>query len=107
MRARWTILLGVVATGLSLPACGDGTPDAERLAEDLVTQSDGALDEDQATCVAEGLEAAFGDDAYRDLLDAAEVDDLADADVPDDVRVRVIDIFSDCDALGAVVLDQP
>lgn len=111
MRARRTSLLLLVVLGLGVGACGDDGPDRERLAEDLIAETDGALDEEQAACVAEGLDASFGDDAYETLLRAAADDDTPDADVDAealaDVRVEVIDIFAGCDALGAAVLDEP
>lgn len=82
-----------------LAACG-GTDEQDRLAEDLVEESGGALDREQAECVAGELEAAFGDDSYDSLVDAAAG---RGDDVPE-VRTRVIDIFSSCDALDAVLV---
>lgn len=85
-----------------LAGCGeDGGPDAERLAEELIAETGGALDETQADCVAEGLIGSFGDDSFREVVDAAE----GDGESAEDVRVEVIDIFSACDALDTVVVE--
>ncbi len=89
---------GVLAVG----ACGGTTDDADRIAEELIAESGGALDDVQASCVADGLVASFGEDSFRDVLDAAE----GTGDDDGDVRVEVIDIFAACDALEAVVLDE-
>ncbi len=86
---------------LVLAACGDDPSDAERIASELVDETAGALDETQAACVANGLVSSFGDDSFREVLDAAE----GTGDGADDVRVEVIDIFAACDALEAVVLE--
>ena len=83
--------------------CSDsGEPDSDRLAEELIQETDGALDDDQATCVAEALVGSFGEESFRAVTDAA----AGDGDARDDVRVEVIDIFSACDALDAVVLEE-
>lgn len=81
---------------------GDGGPDAGRLADELIEETGGALDETQARCVADALVGSFGDESFRSVIDAAE----GDGDTAADVRVEVIDIFSACDALDAVVLDE-
>ncbi len=81
-------------------ACG-GAPSADeqrsRLARDLIDQTDGALDDTAASCVAAGLYDAFGADSFRVLVRAA--DDGADPDV----RTRVIGIFGDCDAIAPII----
>lgn len=96
------VAIAVASAALTLGACSGDALDEDRLAEDLIEESGGALDEDQATCVADGLAAAFGDDSYQRVLDAA----TGDTD-DDDVRTEVIDIFAGCDALDTVVLDGP
>lgn len=94
---RWCAV-GVVVVGST--ACGSGDDDdVERLAEDLVAETSGALDDEQATCVAAALDDAFGDDAFRRVIDAAD-----GRSGSADVRTQVIDIFAECDALDAVML---
>lgn len=86
----------------SVAGCGDdGTPDADRLAQELIDETDGALDDAQAGCVADALIGSFGDDSFRAVIDAAE----GGGEASEDVRVEVIDIFSACDALDAVVVE--
>lgn len=89
MRRRPIVLLLPLAA-VAAGACGEDRD----LADDLVEVTDGALDADQAACVADGLESSFGDDSFRALDDADEA-----------VRLEVIDIFAACDALDAVLLD--
>ena len=92
-------LLGATSCGGSEPA------DARRqLAEDLVQETDGRLDRSAADCVATALHDEFGDDGYREVLDAASgrAEDSEPA-----VRRRVIDAFSGCDALGQISGPRP
>lgn len=91
----------VVVIALLVAACGGSGDDVDQLANELVEETGGALDETQATCVAEGLAESFGDDSFREVLDAAE----GTGEAADDVRVEVIDIFASCDALDAVMLE--
>ena len=88
-------------------ACsGDPSAEDERrqLRDDLVAETDGALGEEEATCVADALHDAFGDDSFEQVLRAdADGDDAAGADGADSVRVEVIDIFSECDALEGII----
>ncbi len=97
-RSRWG--WPTLVTIFVLASCGDDANDQQGIAAELVAETDGALDESQADCVAAGLVSAFGDASFRDLVDAAE----GSGDDADDVRVEVIDIFTACDALDAVVL---
>lgn len=90
----------VVSAGLVLGGCGDDpSPDAarealvEELAEDLVAETDGALDEDAARCVAGRLADDVGVDRFDDVVEAAAEDD------DPDLRAQVIDAFAACDAL--------
>lgn len=93
----------VVALVIAGASCGNGGGDSvEELAEDLVEETDGALDTGTATCVAEALDLAYGDDAFSAVLDAAD-----GANDGDQVRLEVIQIFDDCGALEAVLLDEP
>lgn len=91
----------LVVALLLVAACGSSDGNADQLATELVAETGGALDDQQATCVAEGLIEAFGDDSFRQVLDAAE----GTGESADDVRVQVIDIFASCDALDAVMLE--
>ncbi len=91
----------VVAIALLVATCGGSGDDVDQLATELVEETGGALDETQATCVAELLVESFGDDSFREVLDAAE----GTGEAADDVRVEVIDIFASCDALDAVMLE--
>lgn len=81
-------------------ACSDPPSDDERrahLADDLVTETDGALDDEAARCVADALFDELGDDAAPQLLAARRGEDT------DAVRRQVIDAFDRCDALGAAL----
>ncbi|WP_436793281.1 hypothetical protein [Actinospongicola halichondriae] len=103
MRTRRTgMWCGAFVLVLVAAACSNETDDAERLADELIVETDGALDETQAACVADGLVASFGDDSFQEVLEAAE----GTGDSAGDVRIEVIDIFASCDALDAVVLDE-
>lgn len=92
----------VLAVALLLAACGSNDGGADQLATELVEETGGALDDQQAACVAEALVESFGDDSFREVLDAAE----GTGESADDVRVEVIDIFAACDALDAVMLES-
>jgi hypothetical protein len=94
--------LAALATAVVLTGCGGDGDETDRLADELVSETGGALDDTQARCVADGLVDSFGDDSFREVLDAAE----GSGEDADDVRVEVIDIFASCDALDAVVLDE-
>lgn len=87
---------------LALAACSD-EPSAEeerrQLADDLVAETGGALGREEAECVAEGLQEAFGDESYEELLAAAE---RAGEEGEDPVRDTVIDLFASCGALESV-----
>ena len=101
------VLAGVVVAILVVGAsCAGSEPDDTRrqLAEDLVRETDGRLDGDAAACVADALHEEFGEDAFREVLDAAGGrDDGSDVAV----RRRVIDAFSGCDALGQIAGSRP
>lgn len=88
-----------VAASFALVACGGPSDEQRRqdLADDLVAETDGALDDDVATCVADGLYDAFADESIDRVIAVAE-----GAEDDTDVRTRVVDVFSDCDALAAV-----
>jgi len=94
----------VVASLVLLGACNDEpTAEEERdalvrdLAEDLRAETDGALDADAATCVAEGLVDEIGADTFDDVVAAA-----GDGDDPE-LRDQVIDVFASCDALEPIL----
>lgn len=115
-------LLLATAVVLPLVACTDDDPSpAERraaltedLAGDLVTETDGALSDEQARCVAEALVQAVGVESFDEIVaaaaDGAAADPGASEDEdgePDDgLRLTVIDAFAGCDALEPL-LDEP
>lgn len=94
-----TLLVGAVLTG-----CGGDSVDDETdaLTEDLLEETDGALDESTARCVADGLQDEFGDESFDQILDAA-----SGRGAEEEVRIQVIDIFAGCDALGPIIDDAP
>lgn len=103
-RAVAVLVLGAAS---ALGACSEPSEDDRRraLAEDLVRDSDGALDAATSRCVADGLIDEFGIDSLDAIVAVAE-----GADDPERVRVRVVDVFTECDALGAVAVpggDEP
>lgn len=89
-----------------LLACGGTSAEAERerLTDDLVAETDGALDDETARCVADALYEEFGDDSFEQVVEAAAD---RDADTDDAVRLQVIDIFAGCDALEPIIDDTP
>lgn len=93
------MVLAAVTVSLALVACGGPSDEQRRqdLADDLVAETDGALDDDVATCVADGLYEAFADDSIDRVIAVAE-----GAEDDDEVRTRVVEVFADCDALAAV-----
>lgn len=127
-------LLLATTVVLLLVACTDDDPSpAERraaltedLAGDLVAETDGALSDEQARCVAEALVQAVGVESFDQIVaaaaDEAAADPRTDADPgtdggpgeaadgdgePDDgLRLTVIDAFAGCDALEPL-LDEP
>lgn len=102
-QTRWRhAIAAAIFVAVLVGACGDDPDDTERITEELVDETDGALDETQAGCVADRLVSSFGDDSFREVLDAAQ----GTGETADDVRTQVIDIFASCDALDAVVLDR-
>lgn len=106
-RARPGLTAGVSLGALLATAsigCGGATSDDDaraRLADDLVAETDGALDDETAACVADALHAEFGDESFRRVLDArsAPAEDGRAADV----RIRVIDVFAGCDAIEPII----
>lgn len=96
------MIVGLVATG-ALTACGGSSAEEERqrLADDLVEETDGALDDDTARCVADALHDRYGDESFEQVLEAASNRSDGDADV----RTEVIDIFASCDALEPIIDD--
>jgi hypothetical protein len=91
--------LGAVLA-IAAAACG-GEPSAEErrarlvddLAGDLVTETGGALGEDEARCVAGRLVDDVGPDRFDHVVDAAR------GDTDPELRDQVIDAFAACDAL--------
>lgn len=93
------LALAVLAAG-----CGGEEPTAEQrrgevvaqLAQDLRVETDGALDEDMARCVAAELVDAVGEDRFDEVVAAVD-----DGDSP--LRDQVIDVFASCDALDPLL----
>lgn len=90
----------VVTLVLVLAGCSDDpSPEADRealvegLAEDLVAETDGALGEEAARCVARRLAEDVGVERFDEVVEAAAEDD------DPDLRAQVIDAFAACDAL--------
>ena len=87
----------------TLAACSD-EPSAEeqrrQLADDLVAEVGEDLGPAEAECVAEAMQEEFGDDSFREVIDAAEGAGPDEGD--ESVRSTIIDIFAACDALEAV-----
>ena len=96
------VATAVALVAVLLSGCGGG-PSAEderrRLADDLLAEVGGGLGRQEADCVAGRLQEEFGDDAFRQVLEAAEA---GGGERTDSVRSTVIDIFAACDALEAV-----
>lgn len=87
-----------------LAGCGDDPSPAEerdalvdQLGADLVAETDGALGQEDARCVAERLADDVGVDRFDDVVDAAAEDD------DPDLRAQVIDAFAACDALDPLL----
>jgi hypothetical protein len=99
---RPVLAISMGLASLAVVACGDSSAEEERerLADELVTETDGALEPATARCVADDLHDRFGADSFRRLLDATGSDDEAD------VRREVIEVFARCDALPAIIDDQ-
>lgn len=108
MRLRPLVLpVSLVVLAALGAGCGDEVTDEERrdalvdrLTEDLRTETEGALDEEAARCVAEGLADTVGVDGFDAVIAAARRDD------DPELRDQVIDVFGACDALEPL-LDQP
>ncbi|HEU5084127.1 MAG TPA: hypothetical protein VFU14_12360 [Acidimicrobiales bacterium] len=108
MNLRLVALAVALAALLALGAgCGDEVTDEERrdalvdrLTDDLRAETDGALDEEAARCVAEGLADTVGVDGFDAVVAAARSDD------DPELRDQVIDVFGACDALEPL-LDRP
>lgn len=97
----WLLVLAAVP---GLAGCGDEPSAEERragvvsqLADDLVAETGGALDEDRATCVATELVDTVGEEGFDDVVAAAG----GDGDPV--LRDQVIDTFAACDALDPLL----
>lgn len=99
MTRRPLLLASLAAVAALAGGCGEPSVEDRRtaLAEDLVAETDGALDADVARCVADGLYAEFDEDSLDLVVAVAE-----GAEDDADVRRRVVDVFADCDALGSI-----
>lgn len=96
--------LPVLALAVLVAGCAGEEPTAAerraevvaQLAQDLRVETDGALDEEMARCVATELFDAVGEDRFDDVVAAVD-----DEDSP--LRDQVIDVFASCDALDPLV----
>ncbi len=94
------IEVALVVGAFGLVACSDPSPEQRRrdLADDLVAETDGALDDTQATCVADGLFEAFDESSLDRVVAVAEGEEDDEG-----VRTKVIDVFTGCDALAPLI----
>lgn len=98
----------MLALALVVAACADDEPTPEerraeavsQLAEDLDAETDGALSEEAADCVAAGLVDTIGEERFDEVVAAAAGD--GDPDLTD----TVIDVFASCDALDPLMEDD-
>ena len=99
--------LPALALALVLAGCGEDEPTAEevradtvaQLTQDLQDETDGALDEETAGCVATELVETVGEERFDEVIEAAS----GDGDPA--LRDEVIDLFASCDALDPLVGD--
>lgn len=96
--------IALAVGAVAVAACGGDPSDEERraalveqLAEELVVESDGALDEDGAHCVAGRLADDIGVERFEEVVRAAAADD------DPDLRAQVVDAFAACDALAPLL----
>lgn len=103
--SRAAALTVALLASAAVAGCGadPASDDRDALAEELREETGGALDEATARCVSEGLRDGFGDDSFEQIVDAASGRGT-DAEA---VRMRVIDVFAGCDALGPIIDDAP
>jgi hypothetical protein len=99
------VVAGLVLA-LALGGCGgDHEPADERarlvadLAGELQAETDGALDEDAATCVATHLVETVGEDRFDEVVA------VADGEGDQHLRDQVIDVFAGCDALEPIIAE--
>jgi len=103
---RLPALVLALAAAPQLAGCSDEPSAEERradlveeLAADLVAETDGALDDEAARCVAERLADDVGVDRFDEVIAAADDEDGTG------LRDQVIDAFSACDALDPLLAD--
>lgn len=97
----------VLALGAALVACAEDEPAPEerrtamvaQLADDLVAETDGALSDRAARCVARQLVDTVGEERFDEVVAAAA------GDGEPELRDQVIDVFAACDALEPLVSD--
>ena len=94
------VLAGVLAGCGGEPTADERRDDlVEALADDLVAETDGALDDQAARCVAGRLADDVGVERFDEVVAAAEDDDGTE------LRDQVIDAFAACDALDPLLDD--
>jgi hypothetical protein len=84
----------VVALGLVLGACGSDDVSREDRIDELVSQSGGEIDEEQATCIVDGLIAEFGEDVVEEDSAIESVD-----------QTKLGEITVDCLGFGDLLED--
>ena len=95
----------MLALALVLAGCGEDEPTADerradtvaQLAQDLQDETDGALSEEAADCVATELVDSVGEERFDEVIEAAA------GDGDPELRDQVIDVFASCDALDPLV----
>lgn len=102
-RSRIAALAAVVA--LAVTGCANNDAKESDVVDAML---DAGLSQDQADCVGNGLDDAFGNDQdlYNDVASAADADELAD--LPEDAAAQVDAVLTEClgDGEGAAGSDD-
>jgi hypothetical protein len=90
-RSRIAALAAVVA--LAVTGCANNDAKESDVVDAML---DAGLTQDQADCVGNGIDDAFGNDQdlYNDVASAADADELAD--LPDDAATQVDAVLAEC-----------
>ncbi len=102
---RYAALAALVA--LTLSACASN--DAKE--SDVVNaMEDSGLETEQAECIGNGIDEAFGDDqdVYNEVAAAIDVEDFSSDDLPEGTADTINEILADCiDGEGETGGDEP
>lgn len=91
---------------LATVACSDDRGyDVDDVAADLRTAIGESLTEEEASCVATELIDEFGDEDFESVFDAAR--NFTEGDGDGQVRTKVIEIWSECDAVDSLIDAAP